>query len=385
MTGGPDNRFLYLVEDHGEVLLRAARVLCGDWAQAEDLLQTALSRSLVRWEAGLSDEECVIAMQQEVVAACLDTFPDHHDMTFRSTSEPPGSLLAQLHELDPTAHAALVAMYYLELTAWQAADAIGSVASHTSDIAERCLAWLDTPEETFRVQLDTELGPTPPSPADRLEWVTRAATPESHTRHGQSAAPLGRLTPRVAAVLTIALLSTSLAAALVLNAGGKDDDRHESTPQDSVEVDTVPTLPERVPAARTLSGTTTAPSPSATTSATPSPGNATTARPPQSDSAAPPPAQQPTTRPPSPTSSTPRPPTPTSPKPKPTPTKTTRPTTPPPTTPTTPPPSTSPTPTTSPSDPGTGGSSATATGGATSTNTPTGMVATQTGSIPVSP
>lgn len=70
----------------------------------------------------------------------------------------------------------------------------------------------DVQDTGFRGLADEELGPTPPAPADRLEWVLRAAG------SARPPSPPRRLPRRGYLALAVALLSTSLVAGLVLDA-----------------------------------------------------------------------------------------------------------------------------------------------------------------------
>lgn len=70
----------------------------------------------------------------------------------------------------------------------------------------------DVQDTGFRGLVDEELGPTPPAPADRLEWVLRAAG------SARPPSPPRRLPRRGYIALAVALLSTSLVAGLVLDA-----------------------------------------------------------------------------------------------------------------------------------------------------------------------
>lgn len=141
MTREPDVRFLHLVEDYGDILLRAARLLCGDWAQAEDLLQRALARTLIRWDPRHSDSEAAAGAQLELVATYLDELPE-------LDSEPPrvgrrGPLLAGLTELESAVRATVIGRYYLRVSDRDLAELLGVEPGRVRHIGVRSLDWLD--------------------------------------------------------------------------------------------------------------------------------------------------------------------------------------------------------------------------------------------------
>ncbi|HEX5496293.1 MAG TPA: hypothetical protein VFX70_17140 [Mycobacteriales bacterium] len=141
----PDSRFLRLVEDHGDTLLRAARLLCGDWAMAEDLLQRALARTLIRWDPRRSGIDLVGLADlagQELIATYLDEFPELDRPGDEWTNPPGGPLLYGLGELDPAARATVVGGYYLDLADRDLAGLLGVAPGQVRHLGARSLAWL---------------------------------------------------------------------------------------------------------------------------------------------------------------------------------------------------------------------------------------------------
>ncbi|MEN3361014.1 MAG: hypothetical protein V7637_4996 [Mycobacteriales bacterium] len=63
--------FLALVSEHEETLLRAARLLTGDWERAELLLQDTLAWAHAGWEALSVDEVAALRIQQRLIANYL--------------------------------------------------------------------------------------------------------------------------------------------------------------------------------------------------------------------------------------------------------------------------------------------------------------------------
>lgn len=143
MAREPDARFRYLVEDHGDVLLRAARLLCGDWAQAEDLLQRTLARTLIRWEPRRSSDEAAVGVRLELISTYLDELPELDRAEERRWVVPSGSLLSGLAELEPTVRATVVGRYYLYLDEQEVGDLLAVEPRRVDDVGSRTLAWLD--------------------------------------------------------------------------------------------------------------------------------------------------------------------------------------------------------------------------------------------------
>jgi DNA-directed RNA polymerase specialized sigma24 family protein len=66
-----DPDFLALVAAHEEELLRAARLLTGDWERAEKLLRDALAWALAGWELLADDPAAGLRIQQRLIADFL--------------------------------------------------------------------------------------------------------------------------------------------------------------------------------------------------------------------------------------------------------------------------------------------------------------------------
>lgn len=136
-------------------LRRIAYSLCGDWHQAEDLVQTALAKLYVAWprlhRAG--NEEAYV--RKIIVRASIDESRrpwrrehsglEHHDVAVAAdTSEDERSeLVRALQELPPMQRKVVVLRHWLDLsvaeTAAELGISAGTVKSHTS----RALASLD--------------------------------------------------------------------------------------------------------------------------------------------------------------------------------------------------------------------------------------------------
>lgn len=137
----PDRRFRYLVASGSDALLRAARLLCGDWSQAEDLLQRSLARSLATWDPDQPDRAAWVVLRQDLLATYLDDLPEF-EAGRRRTRGLTGSYVDGMDELDPVVRCAVVARHYLELSASQTGQVIGVEPARAADVAARCLDWL---------------------------------------------------------------------------------------------------------------------------------------------------------------------------------------------------------------------------------------------------
>jgi DNA-directed RNA polymerase specialized sigma24 family protein len=140
-----DPAFLALVAAHEEALLRAARLLTGDWEQAEGLLRDTLAWALAGWEMLLDDEVAALRIQQRLIANFLSS------QSAAGEPEPAGSaestadrpaLVTALAGLPAEDRAVVVSRYYLELSAPEIGEILGVEAESVSAIAARALAAL---------------------------------------------------------------------------------------------------------------------------------------------------------------------------------------------------------------------------------------------------
>jgi RNA polymerase sigma factor (sigma-70 family) len=140
-----DPAFLVLVAAHEEALLRAARLLTGDWDQAEGLLRDTLAWALAGWELLAEDEVATLRIQQRLIANFLSS------QSAAGAAEPPGdadstaegsALVAALASLPAEDRAVVVAHYYLGLSAAEIGEILGVEAEEVSTAAARALAAL---------------------------------------------------------------------------------------------------------------------------------------------------------------------------------------------------------------------------------------------------
>ena len=141
-------QFAAFVHGRGAALQRTAYLLTGDWALAEDLLQTALAKSYLAWGRIRHDDP--EGYVRKVLAnthaswwrrkwrgeAPTEVLPDSpgHDGTARVDDAVP--LAAALRRLPPKQRAVIVLRFHEDLTEAQTAQAlgisVGTVKSQTS-------------------------------------------------------------------------------------------------------------------------------------------------------------------------------------------------------------------------------------------------------------
>jgi RNA polymerase sigma factor (sigma-70 family) len=139
-----DPAFLALVAAHEEALLRAARLLTGDWERAEELLRNTLAWALAGWEMLTEDEVATLRIQQRLIANFLSRQaataaepPDNAE----STADRP-ALVTALATLPAEDRAVVVSRYYLGLSAAEIGEILGVDAEEVSTVAARALAAL---------------------------------------------------------------------------------------------------------------------------------------------------------------------------------------------------------------------------------------------------
>jgi len=155
MAPGDEAEFAAFVAARSRALLRTAFLLCGDWGQAEDLLQTALGRTYLAWPR-LRDRDRPEAYVRRVLAT---THVDarrrfwHRERATGTTPEPSGvdpyrtvdewdALRRALLSLGPRQRAAVVLRYYDDLSVDEVAEVLGCAAGTVKSQSARGLATL---------------------------------------------------------------------------------------------------------------------------------------------------------------------------------------------------------------------------------------------------
>ena len=139
--------FREFVDAHSRALLRAGWLLTGDWAGAEDLVQTALAAAWRRWDrAAVSPEGYVRAImtttylgwrrRRWVGERPTDVLPDRAGSDAYAEVDARHAVLDCLAVLSRQQRAAVVLRYFADLSEAQTAAAmgcsVGAVKSHTA-------------------------------------------------------------------------------------------------------------------------------------------------------------------------------------------------------------------------------------------------------------
>jgi len=147
--------FREFVETHSRSLLRTAWLLTGDWASAEDLVQSALAKTWPRWASIVRVDAPQVYVRRVLVTTFLgwrrlrsstelvmDTVPErgaeHPDFARAELRE---SLRAAMQSLPPRQRAVITLRYFSDLSERQTADllgcSIGAVKSHAAKAIAR--------------------------------------------------------------------------------------------------------------------------------------------------------------------------------------------------------------------------------------------------------
>ena len=153
MSGSEDDEFVAFVAARGTKLLRVAYLACGDEAEAEDLLQTALERTYRSWDRVRRDNpepyvrRVIVntAINRARRRAILRIVPTHTppersdrqaDVDLRSV------LMDTLRALPPRQRAVVVLRYWEDLSETQTAEILGCSVGTVKSQASKALAKL---------------------------------------------------------------------------------------------------------------------------------------------------------------------------------------------------------------------------------------------------
>jgi RNA polymerase sigma-70 factor, ECF subfamily len=140
MRKNPDPAFASLLHAQQESLLRAARLLTGDWTTAEDLLQDTFAWALRTWRSLAHSGTAPVQVRQQLVARYLATAdPGRQAVPLVRRGLSFGAALEQLSAKD---RAMVVARYYLDLSAAEIAEVLDLDAEDVDASAVRLLATL---------------------------------------------------------------------------------------------------------------------------------------------------------------------------------------------------------------------------------------------------
>jgi RNA polymerase sigma-70 factor (sigma-E family) len=147
--------FREFVQTHSRALLRTAWLLTGDWASAEDLVQSALAKTWPKWDSITRVDAPQVYVRRVVVTTFLgwrrlrsstelvvSTVPDRavDDQVF-ALSDLRQSLRTAMLSLPPRQRAVITLRYFSDLSEKQTAEilgcSVGAVKSHASKAIAR--------------------------------------------------------------------------------------------------------------------------------------------------------------------------------------------------------------------------------------------------------
>ncbi|WP_112244723.1 SigE family RNA polymerase sigma factor [Kribbella monticola] len=149
--------FVRLVTAHERELLRAAWLLTGNWASAEDLLQTTLTKTWQNWGKVSAADEPLAYVRRILVNTHLKlaarrwkaelpfaVLPDQPARDGTTDSDLRAGLVKALAGLPPRQRAVVVLRYLCDLTEAQTAAALGCSIGTVKAQASRAMAILRT-------------------------------------------------------------------------------------------------------------------------------------------------------------------------------------------------------------------------------------------------
>jgi len=148
--------FREFVETHSRSLLRTAWLLTGDWASAEDLVQTALAKTWPRWSTILRVDAPQVYVRRVLVTTFLgwrrlrsstelvvDMVPEraveHPDFARTELRE---SLRGAMQSLPPRQRAVITLRYFSDLSERQTAEVLGCSTGAVKSHAAKAMARL---------------------------------------------------------------------------------------------------------------------------------------------------------------------------------------------------------------------------------------------------
>ena len=152
-----EEQFDGFVRAAGPGLLRAARLLAGDWPGAEDLVQTAFEKTWPKWDRLVDDQQRLAYLHRVLTNAFLRgqrrkwigeiatgemphrAADDENDALLLRTS-----VLAAVRRLPPRQRAVIALRYLADLTEAQTATAMGCSTGTVKGYSARALAALRT-------------------------------------------------------------------------------------------------------------------------------------------------------------------------------------------------------------------------------------------------
>jgi DNA-directed RNA polymerase specialized sigma24 family protein len=158
MRRQPDPAFLAALRAQQEPLLRAARLLTGDWPAAEQLLRDTLVWAVGAWQSLAASGAAPVRLRQRMISAYLaDSSPGQDfaqeedeaadllragDLSKPHSIPPPASFEEGLSVLSPEDRVIVVSRYYLSLSAAEIGEVLDVADEEVDAIAVSVLAEL---------------------------------------------------------------------------------------------------------------------------------------------------------------------------------------------------------------------------------------------------
>ena len=153
---GKGGEFAQFVDTRQRALLRSASLLTGDWALAEDLVQTALARTWLRWERITRRDDPEIYVRRVIVTTWVNwsrrKWRGEHPATEMPDSPAPGDLATEavtrvavrsaLGSLSARQRAVLVLRVFDDLTEEQTAQVLGCAVGTVKSTMSQAMARL---------------------------------------------------------------------------------------------------------------------------------------------------------------------------------------------------------------------------------------------------
>jgi RNA polymerase sigma-70 factor (sigma-E family) len=153
MSEADESAFRTYAVSRRPALRRTAYLLCGDWHEADDLVQTALTKLFVAWKRVRSDEQpdayarriltrCYLderrrPWRRESPVEVLDDFP-----TATRSADDALDLRAALNALPARQRATVVLRYWVDASVTETADALGCSEGTVKSQTARALSTL---------------------------------------------------------------------------------------------------------------------------------------------------------------------------------------------------------------------------------------------------
>jgi RNA polymerase sigma-70 factor (sigma-E family) len=175
MISGRDAEFTDYMSVRMLALRRLARLLCQDWTKADDLLQSAMTKTYVHWSKAARAENTDAYVRAILVREFVQERRASWAQRVTLTDQPPDraivvpdqesilDLRAAVAVLPPRQRAVLVLRYYCDLSVYQVAEALdctpGTVKSQTAKALQTLRRVISADDEpSSRTRSDRAVG-----------------------------------------------------------------------------------------------------------------------------------------------------------------------------------------------------------------------------------